>query len=443
MKGGNRMDSLEEIWKQVLSVVAMDITPTAYNTWFSDCTAVDLTERKLVLHTSSDFKRGIILKRFANTIRSVLYDLFCCDFELEVLAGDELLDYVKTGTNTPSPYPEMDGYNFDNFIVGPSNKFAHAAAIAVANSPGRVYNPLFIYGNSGLGKTHLLLAIGEKIHHEHPELKIAYLKGDDFTNELIHSIQTGTGEEFRGKYRSMDLLLMDDIQFISGKVSTQEEFFHTFNSIYEAGHQIVLTADRPPREMATLDDRIRTRIEGGLMADVQPPDLETRMAIILNKSQALGLVLAHEVVEFIAESITSNVRQIEGVVKRLTAYKEIMNDNINIPTVKRAIKDVIRVGAYIPTPDVIIDETARYYSLQPRDLRGQRRSKNMAIARQVSMYLMRNLTNLSLVDIGNQYEGRNHSTVLASIRKIEEMIKTDPDMAATVRDISSNINSRS
>ena len=436
------MDSLDEIWQQILDIIAKEITPTAFNTWFSDCKAVDMADCKLVLHTSSDFKRNIIENRFGEMIRKALYDLFSCDFELEVLAGDELLEYERDGQE-PSPYPEMEGYTFDNFVVGPSNKFAHAAAIAVANNPGKVYNPLFIYGNSGLGKTHLLLAIGEKIHHDKPNFKIAYLKGDDFTNELIHSVMTGTSREFREKYRNIDLLLMDDIQFIAGKRSTQEETFHTFNSIYEAGHQIVLTADRPPIDMAQLDDRLRTRIEGGLMADVQPPDIETRTAIILNKAAQLGLVLPSEVVNFIAESITSNVRQIEGVVKRLTAYKEIMNDTITINVVKRAIKDVIRVGSFIPTPEIIIEETARYYSLQPADLRGQRRSKNTAMARQVSMYLMRNLTNLSLVDIGAQYEGRNHSTVLSSIRKVEDMIKSDPDVASTVRDISANINSRS
>ena len=436
------MDSLDEIWQQILDIIAKEITPTAFNTWFSDCKAVDMADCKLVLHTSSDFKRNIIENRFGEMIRKALYDLFSCDFELEVLAGDELLEYERDGQE-PSPYPEMEGYTFDHFVGGPSNKFAHAAAIAVANNPGKVYNPLFIYGNSGLGKTHLLLAIGEKIHHDKPNFKIAYLKGDDFTNELIHSVMTGTSREFREKYRNIDLLLMDDIQFIAGKRCTQQETFHTFNSIYEAGHQIVLTADRPPIDMAQLDDRLRTRIEGGLMADVQPPDIETRTAIILNKAAQLGLVLPSEVVNFIAESITSNVRQIEGVVKRLTAYKEIMNDTITINVVKRAIKDVIRVGSFIPTPEIIIEETARYYSLQPADLRGQRRSKNTAMARQVSMYLMRNLTNLSLVDIGAQYEGRNHSTVLSSIRKVEDMIKSDPDVASTVRDISANINSRS
>ena len=436
------MDSLDEIWQQILDIIAKEITPTAFNTWFADCKAVDMADCKLVLHTSSDFKRNIIENRFGEMIRKALYDLFSCDFELEVLAGDELLEYERD-SQEPSPYPEMEGYTFDHFVVGPSNKFAHAAAITVANNPGKVYNPLFIYGNSGLGKTHLLLAIGEKIHHDKPNFKIAYLKGDDFTNELIHSVMTGTSREFREKYRNIDLLLMDDIQFIAGKRSTQEETFHTFNSIYEAGHQIVLTADRPPIDMAQLDDRLRTRIEGGLMADVQPPDIETRTAIILNKAAQLGLVLPSEVVNFIAESITSNVRQIEGVVKRLTAYKEIMNDTITINVVKRAIKDVIRVGSFIPTPEIIIEETARYYSLQPADLRGQRRSKNTAMARQVSMYLMRNLTNLSLVDIGAQYEGRNHSTVLSSIRKVEDMIKSDPEVASTVRDISANINSRS
>jgi chromosomal replication initiator protein len=241
----------------------------------------------------------------------------------------------------------------------------------------------------------------------------------------------------------VDLFLVDDIQFIAGKQQTQEEFFHTFNNIYEAGNQIVITSDRPPLDMVKLDDRLRTRFEGGLMADVQPPDMETRMAIIRNKAAQLGMLLPPDVVEYIAENITANIRQIEGVVKRLTAYREILDDAITINSVKRAIKDVIRIGTYIPTPEVIIEETARYYSLTPDDLRGQRRSKNTAMARQVSMYLMRSLTNLSLKDIGEQYEDRNHSTVLSSIRKVEDLLKTDPEMNGTVRDITSNVNARS
>ncbi|MGI5936775.1 MAG: chromosomal replication initiator protein DnaA [Oscillospiraceae bacterium] len=435
------MNSLTDVWKAVMEILSRDLTATAINTWFSDCTPVEISDNKLVIHTPSDFKRDIITQRFSSTIKSALNDIFSFEFDLQVLAGDEL-DSYQSQKESDDSLPEIAGFTFDNFVVGPSNKFAHAAAVAVAENPGKAYNPLFIYGNSGLGKTHLLLAIGQYIHEKEPSKKIAYVKGDEFTNLMVRSIKDNTQEEFRQKYRYVDLFLVDDIQFIAGKLGVQEEFFHTFNTLYEAGKQIVITSDRPPMEMSKLEDRLRTRFEGGLMADVQPPDFETRMAITRNKAAQLGLILSDEVVEYIAENITANIRQIEGVVKRLTAYREILDDTISINSVKRAIKDVIRIGTYIPTPDVIIEETARYYSLTEEDLRGQRRSKNTAMARQVSMYLMRNLTNLSLKDIGEQYGDRNHSTVLNSIRKVEELLKTDQYMAATLRDITSNINAR-
>ena len=435
-----QMNSLNDIWDKIIEILSNQLTPTAINTWFADCTPVDIEDCRLVLHTTNDFKRNVILSRFSENIKGALYDLFSCDFELLVLAGDEISDFAIE-RRADNSLPEMEGYTFDRFIVGSSNKFAHAAAIAVAENPGKTYNPLFIYGNSGLGKTHLLLAIGQQIHEKSPEKSIAYIKGDEFTNQLVKSIREGTAEEFRQKYRNVDLFLVDDIQFIAGKQQTQNEFFHTFNNIYEAGHQIVITSDRPPLEMALLDDRLRTRFEGGLMADIQPPDLETRMAITRNKAGQLGLLLSDEAVEYIATNITANIRQLEGVIKRLTAYKEILDDVITIDSVKRAIRDVIRIGTYIPTPESIIRETARYYSLKEEDLRGQSRSKNTAMARQVSMYLMRSLTNLSLKDIGAEYEDRNHATVLSSIRKVEDLLKTDPNMAGTVRDITSNINS--
>ena len=434
------MNSLNDIWDKIIEILSHQLTATAINTWFSDCTPVDIEDSRLVLHTTSDFKRDIINSRFGDTIKAALSDLFSCDFDLLILSGDEISDFAIK-KKVDSSLPEMAGYTFDRFIVGNSNKFAHAAAIAVAENPGKTYNPLFIYGNSGLGKTHLLLAIGQQIHEKSPEKSIAYIKGDEFTNQLVKSIKDGTAEEFRQKYRNVDLFLVDDIQFIAGKQQTQNEFFHTFNNIYEAGHQIVITSDRPPLEMSILDDRLRTRFEGGLMADIQPPDLETRMAITRNKAGQLGLLLSDDAVEYIANNITANIRQIEGVIKRLTAYKEILDDLITIDSVKRAIKDVIRIGTYIPTPESIIRETARYYSLKPEDLRGQSRSKNTAMARQVSMYLMRSLTNLSLKDIGAEYEDRNHATVLSSIRKVEDLLTTDPAMAGTVRDITSNINS--
>lgn len=446
------MNSLDDIWKSVLDILSRDLTSIAIATWFSDCKPVEIRDNLFVVHTPSAFKREIISQRFSSTITAALSDIFACEFGLEILAEDELETYQKPEDIIMIPEDEtpeesswrvdMASYTFDRFIVGGSNKFAHAAAIAVAENPGKSYNPLFIYGNSGLGKTHLLLAIGQHIGSRNPDTKIAYVKGDDFTNNMVRSLKENTQEEFRNKYRNVDLFLVDDIQFIAGKIAIQEEFFHTFNTLYEAGHQIVITSDRPPIEMHKLEDRLRTRFEGGLMADVQPPDNATRIAIINKKSTALGMVLSKEVTEFIADNITANIRQIEGVVKRLTAYAALEGDNISIASVKRAIKDVIRVGTYIPTPDIIIEETARYYSFTGDDLRGQRRSKNLAMARQVSMYLMRSLTNLSLKDIGEQYEDRNHSTVLSSIRKVEEFLKTDPDIAATIRDITSNINSR-
>ena len=434
------MNSLNDIWDKVIEILSNQLTPTAINTWFSDCTPVDIEDCRLVLHTTTEFKRNFINSRFSESIKAVLSDIFACDFDLLVLAGDEVNDF-ELKKKSENSLPEMDGYTFDNFIVGSSNKFAHAAAIAVAENPGKAYNPLFIYGNSGLGKTHLLLAIGQEIHSRSPEKSIAYIKGDEFTNQMVKSLRENKAEEFRTKYRNVSLFLVDDIQFIAGKQGTQEEFFHTFNNIYEAGNQIVITSDRPPMEMAQLDDRLRTRFEWGLMADIQPPDLETRMAITRNKAAQLGLILSDDAVEYIATNITSNIRQLEGVIKRLTAYKEILDDVITIDSVKRAIKDVIRIGTYTPTPDIIIRETARYYSLKEEDLRGQNRSKNMTMARQVSMYLMRSLTGLSLKDIGTHYEDRNHATVLSSIRKVEQLLKNDPSMAGTVRDITSNINS--
>ena len=432
------MNSVQDVWQKVLNILSGQLTQTAMDTWFADCTPAELDDCRLVLCTTTDFKQDILQKRFADRIKAALSDLFAQDFEVLIVTEDELAEVLPKGENT---LPEMAGYTFDHFIVGNSNRFAHAAASAVAENPGKTYNPLFIYGNSGLGKTHLLLAIGNAIHERWPNKSVVYIKGDEFTNQLVRAIKSGTTEEFRNKYRKVDLFLVDDIQFIAGKQQTQNEFFHTFNSIYEAGNQIVITSDRPPLEMATLDDRLRTRFEWGLMADIQPPDLETRMAITRNKAAQLGLILSDDAVTYIAENITNNIRRLEGVIKKLTAYKEILNEVITIDSVKRAIRDVIIDGIYPPTPEIIIRETARYFQLSEEDLRGQSRSKNTAMARQISMYLMRSLIDLTLNEIGGQYEGRNHATVLSSIRKVEDLLKTDSKMQSIIRDITSNINS--
>ena len=438
------MNSITDVWNSVLDILRQSVTETAMNTWFADCTPVELRDGRLTVCVPNDFKRGIINERFAESIRGALRELFSGNFELQILTKDELEEMESEDGGESDPLPIVAGYTFDRFVVGPSNRFAHAAAVAVAEQRTKDYNPLFIYGNSGLGKTHLLLAIGHTIHSSDPSAKIAYIKGDEFTNQMIASLREGTAAEFRTKYRDVDLFLVDDVQFIAGKQATQEEFFHTYNNIYEAGHQIVITSDRPPIEMTKLDERLRTRFESGLMCDVQPPDVETRIAIIRNKATQLCMSLSDEVVEYIAESLTANVRQIEGVVNRLTAYRDLLNDDITIESVKRAIKDVIRMGEYLPTPDIIIEETARFYSLSPEEVRGQSRSKNVAMARQVAMYLIRTIigSTIPLTEIGKEFDGRNHATVLSSIRKVENLLRADPDMRATVRDISANINSR-
>lgn len=431
------MDSIQDIWSILMDMVSEKLTATSINTWFSDCTPVAIQDSTLIVRAQSEFKKNIISQRFSETLEQSLTELFSEPFSVRFICGDET---VEIPSDVSGPAVDMASYTFENFIVGNSNKFAHAAAIAVSEKPGQTYNPLFIYGNSGLGKTHLLWAIGHELKSKYPEMDIAYIKGDDFTNELIQAIRNSSTNEFHEKYRNVELLLVDDIQFISGKQSTQEEFFHTFNTIYESGHQIVITSDRPPMEMATLDDRLRTRFEGGLMADIQPPDLETRMAIIRNKAAQLGLILSDDAVAYIAESITTNIRQIEGVIKRLTAYKEILDDVITLDSIKRAIKDVIRVGIYTPSTDSIISNTANYFNLTSEDLTGSMRTKGVSEARQVAMYLIRTLTNLSLPDIGKIFN-RNHTTVLSSIRKIEVQMEKDPDFAGVVRDITSNINS--
>ena len=437
------MNSIQDIWNGIMEILSGKLTPVSIKTWFDDCTPIDLKDGTLVLQTSTPFKREILKTRFESEIKDALREIFSCDFDLLILAGDELDEYMaEDGEEVENALPEMDGYTFENFIVGKSNEYAYAAAKGVVKNPGsKVYNPLFIYGNSGLGKTHLLCAIGTAIHENLPDAKIAFVKGEEFTNQMVRSIREGTADEFRQKYRGVDLFLVDDIQFIAGKEATQEEFFHTFNSIYEAGHQIVITSDRPPIDMLRLDDRLRTRFEGGLIADVQPPDVETRMAIIRNKAGHLGMRLSDDIVSYIAQKLTSNVRQIEGVINRLTAFREITGDEITRDMVDEGIGIVIRDGVYVPKPDTILNETARYYQVTPEEIRGVSRQKNIVTARHITAYLIRNLTNLSLPGIGT-FLNRDHATVLSSIRKIENQIKTDKKLSDTIRDITSNINSR-
>ena len=436
------MNPATEVWEKVAALMQADMTTTTWNTWFDDATAVSLEETRFILYSPTRLKRDIIVARYLPLIQNALHELFSAEFEVVVLTEDELSGFEEN-TKQNNFLPGTEEYTFERFVVGSSNKFAHAAARAVADHPGMSYNPLFIYGESGLGKTHLLYAIAHKIHEEHPSYKVVYIKGDTFTNELIHAIREGRNQEFREKYRGADVFLMDDVQFIAGRDSTQEEMFHTFNTLYELKKQIVFTSDRPPKEMLRLEDRLKTRFEWGLLADIQPPDYETRMAIIKNKAIRMGVELPEFLLQLIAENITANVRQIEGTVNKIMAYQQLMGDSVDKDTVIRAVKDMFKEKSdIVPTADVIIDEVCKFYNIEPATLRGQGRSKDISLARQIAMYLIRQMVGTSLKDIGKEFDNRDHSTVLNSLTRIERLMKNDPEKAEIVKDITTNINNR-
>ena len=357
-----------------------------------------------------------------------------------VFGDEELEAYRNKGNRSSMDFNPQ--FTFENFVVGGSNRFAHAAAVAVSNAPGYTYNPLFIYGPPGVGKTHLLYAISNSIRELEPNTNVVYIKGDQFTNELIEAIRSGKNIEFRNKYREADLFLIDDIQFIAGKDTTQEEFFHTFNKLYEEHKQIVMTSDRKPSDILTLEDRLRTRFEWGLLASVEAPDYETRMAIIKSKANSLGVDLSDDVCNYIAVNVTNNVRQIEGTVKKIMAYRDLNSMPLDLPHVSRAISDMFKSeGNALPTPSLIITQVCNFYHVDEATLRGTLKNKRTAEARQLAIYLIRQLTNLSTPDIGKEFN-RDHSTILHSINKVEDALSAgDENLKTHIRDITANINS--
>ena len=420
------MNSYNDLFQMALSQMKGNLPETSINAWFGDAEAEAMEGNRLVLRAASKFKKEIIENNFKSRLEDALSDLLGQHIEVEVIDGEQKAKPVQAGESIGlSPDEENP---FEHFIVGSSNKFAHAAAISVANHPAENYNPLFIYGQSGLGKTHLLHAIGNVIRGTHPDFRIIYVKGEDFTNELVTAIQEGDVAAFRNKYRMTDLLLIDDIQFIAGKERTQEEFFHTFNALYEAGRQIVLTSDRPPKEMNTLEDRMKTRFEWGLLADIQPPDFETRVAIINAKAEKLGFALPKDVIYCIAENLQSNVRQLEGTVKKIKAKHELGGEAITIDMTQKVIEEVKSISPGLnPTPPMIIQTVSNFYSVPVDQIMSDRRSKDTVQPRQMAMYLVRKMTNYSLPEIGKVF-GRDHTTVMHACDKIDSDRKKNAEL---------------
>ena len=434
------MQSVSDIWAMILDRLREDLSETTIKTWFDETTVVALEGNELILHCPNAFKRTNIQDRFLPNIEAGLKDIFSSDMTVILLDDAALQQRQDPQEAKTSSIMDSGEFTFETFVVGPSNQLACSAARAVADAPGQHYNPLFIYGSSGLGKTHLLYAIAHGIRQRSPSAKILYIKGDEFINDFVEAVRSGRSmSDFRVKYREADLMLVDDIQFVAGKVETQNEFFHTFNTLYESKKQIVLTSDRPPQEMALLDDRLRTRFEWGLMADVQQPVLETRVAIVKNKAANLGLILSNDVANYIANKITSNVRQLEGTVHKIKAFHDL-NIEINQATVDRAIQDMIRSNEFTITPDNIIKEVCRYFRVEEDQIRGPSRSRDILNARQIAMYLIRRMTSLSLDDTGKLFGGRDHSTTLNGVTKVENRMKNDNTYAETVKAIITNIN---
>ena len=428
------MNSPDDILASLLTLLEKELQKFTIDLWFSDAKAVALRQDCFIIRTSP-YKKEVILARFRDVCRKVLFQIFSTEMDLVVLTdGDKLPE--------PAPAvsaPEAMEYTFENFIVGNSNKFAHAAAYAVAMNPANSYNPLFIYGGSGLGKTHLMKAISETIRSSHPDYHILYMTSEDFTNELIEALKYKSTEEFRSKYRAVDVLLVDDIQFLAGKVQTQEEFFHTFNTLYAAHKQIVLTSDRPPKEIYTLQTRLQTRFEMGLLADIQPPDFETRVAILQKKCERFRLTLPDHLVSYIANNATANIRQLEGIVNHIHADLDLTGGEVDMNMVERAIRDLQMGSGKKPASELIIEEVCKYYNISPDRLCSKNQSQDVVLPRQVASYIMQQLTDLSLQSIGKELGGQHHTTIINSTKKIKNEMRTNPALASAVKDLMTNL----
>lgn len=440
------MESLNQIWEQVLEIVKHSgMSQSAFDVWISPLEPRDIEDGELVIMVNTSWQKKTVTEMYAPLLQKTLEQVIGFPLGVRVMMKEEVAADVPVVTpaaieGNGFPSNVEDEYTFENFVKGSSNEFALAAARAVANSPAVHYNPLFIHGGSGLGKTHLMCAICKEILRKNPATRILYTKGETMTIELIEAIENGTTADFRAKYRQVDVLLVDDIQFIAGKKSTQEEFFHTFDALHSNNKQIVLTSDRPPREIATLEERLQSRFEMGLLADVQAPDLETRIAIIRRKAKSLDLPLQDDVAEYIAGQLKSNVRQLEGVVKRMSAQYMLIGEQPNLISAQNAIRDIRNDNQPTPvTVERIINEVARTMNVKPEDIRSKNNSAPISKARQVAAFAVRKITGLTTKSIGKEFGDRDHSTIVYAIQKVEQQMATDTTYKNMINDIIRNV----
>jgi chromosomal replication initiator protein len=425
------------IWKQVLSRLEQVVDRTEYISWFSPTRF--LAQRGDIIDVSVPSQRFVdeIRDRFGNQIRSALSEISPDRVQVQfVVQGDANIDNVvlpQVAHRDELPAAVFNPrYRFSTFVVGNSNQLAYAASLSIAENPSGSFNPLFIYGGAGLGKTHLIQAIGQQLKIKAPNTKVVYMSADSFVTELITSIRYDKMQSFRDRYRSVDALLLDDIQFLAGKERTQEEFFHTFNALYEAQKQIVFTSDAPPKEIPTLEERLRSRFEWGLIADIQPPDLETKVAILRKKAEEKKLDVPHDVALFIAERVRSNIRELEGHLNRVTAFASLTGHRINIDLAKEALKDLLSKDNKPITPTEILRVVSAHYGLKVTDIKSKNNSKTIAFPRQVAMYMCKDLTDLSYPEIGKLFNNKHHSTVMYSVERIEDMMQDDTQLARTI-----------
>jgi len=427
-------------------MLKMELTEISFNTWIKTIEPISMNSNLIELGVPAEFNKGILESRYATLIQNAIKHVTSKQYELSFVIPSQEKSRKQPSQSESSSNDDTTGsilnpkYTFDTFVIGNGNRLAHAASVAVAESPAKAYNPLFLYGGVGLGKTHLMHAIGHYILSQNPSAKVLYVSSEKFTNELINAIKDDRNEEFRNKYRNIDILLIDDIQFIGGKERTQEEFFHTFNALYEANKQIIISSDKPPKEITTLEERLRSRFEWGLIADLQPPDLETRIAILRKKAQLENLTIPDDVIAFIADNIASNIRELEGALNRVVAYSSLTEHEINIDLAREALKEIISANSTkIINAQVIIEAVSRYFDLKPEEFKSKKRNREVAYPRQIAMYLCRELTDLSLPKIGEAFGGRDHTTVIHACEKISESIEENSETRRTVEELKRNI----